>query len=311
MIDNENKVVLPDNTNDIVDSKEKISNIRDIDESHSDESSSFHFTTSLDDVVSRTYREYVLHVFCVSGVARARYGDKVLELIPDSCLVLLNNGVFSWMEKTKDFAIRAVFISNDYMEKNSPDINYNAMGMLAMMDNPLVRMNSEQFQLCMNVCNAIKERVKEVGHLFYEGVLRRCVETLLLDLYNIRSKADEKVSTQGGNQGMRLFRKFISMLESGSFRTQREVRWYSGELKITAKYLSEVCMNASGHGASYWINRFTTEEIARLLHNPTMSIKSISELMNFTTKSYFSHYVKERLGMTPKDYRMMILGVKK
>lgn len=100
------------------------------------------------------------------------------------------------------------------------------------------------------------------------------------------------------------------MLESGTYKQEREVNWYANKLGISPKYLSEVCHDCSNHGASHWINRFTTEEIARLLHNPTMSINSIASLMNFKTKSYFSHYVKDRLGMTPKDYRLTVLGMK-
>lgn len=313
MKDIEQKIFLPENAENfntnrgsdiisaVTDSKKRV-----------DESSSFHFTGHYADVASRLFRDFHLHVFCLTGTAKARYGDKILNLEPLDALVILNNGIFSWIETSSDFAIRGVFISNDYMEKSSPDVNYNTLGLLSMMDNPLLHLTKDQFDLGMAVSDAIAERVKQTNHVFYEGVLRRCVETLLLDLYDIHSKTSAlQTQHNSGSQGMRLFHKFISMLHEGNYKTQREVRWYATELGITAKYLSEVCINASGHGASYWINRFTTEEIARLLHNPTMSIKTISDLMNFTTKSYFSHYVKERLGMTPKDYRLMILGVKK
>lgn len=271
---------------------------------------SFFFSSSVADVPSRKFRDFCIHVLCKAGSAKARIGDKTYELTPHTCIVLMNNTGFSWQNFSDDFEISSFFISNDYLSKGSPDTNYNTMGMLSLMDNPIVEMTKEEFDLCLNVGAAIKERLKQTDHLFYEGVLRRAVETLLLDIYNIRSHSVSLHSQGNGNQGIRIFRKFIASLEKGNYRTEREVRWYASQLGITPKYLSEVCINASGHGASYWINRFTTEEIARLLHNPTMSINSIATLMNFSTRSYFSHYVKERLGMTPKDYRLQILGLK-
>lgn len=275
-----------------------------------DAKSSFHFTENTADVESQAYREFVIHVFCLSGSASVVIGEKKFELVPNNCLVLLNNNIFKWLETSPDFRMRGVFISNDYMSNNSPDVNYSTINMLYLMDNPILTLSQGEMNLCLSVCEAIRNRITQTDHMFYEGVLRRCVETLVLDIYNFQSHSEELHKQNNGNQGLRFFRIFISMLEKGNYRQQREVRWYSAKMGITAKYLSEVCINSSGHGASYWINKFTTQEIARLLHNPTMSINSIADLMNFTTRSYFSHYVKERLGLTPKDYRLKVLGVK-
>lgn len=275
----------------------------------SDESKSFHFTTSTADVTSRQFNDFCLHIFCKSGSAKVKLAEKSFTLTSANCLILLNNSTFRWVETSSDFSILGIFISNQYLAASSPDTNYYTMGVLSLMENPIVKMKQEEFDLCLSICEAIRTRLTQHDHIFYEGVLRRCVETLILDIFNVRSHATNM--TQGsGNQGMKIFRQFISLLEGGAFKTEREVRWYASELGITAKYLSEICLNASGHSASYWINQFTTDEIARLLHNPTMSINSIADLLNFNTRAYFSHYVHERLGMTPKDYRKSVLGNK-
>lgn len=270
----------------------------------------FFFSSSVKDVPLREYRDFCIHIFCVSGNARAHVGDKNLDIRPNDCVVILNNNSFSWLSMSSDFVIHSIFIANKYLSIDSPESSYSTMGMLTLMDDPVVKMDDDEFRLCVAVCQSIKARLKQTDHLFFNDVLRRCVETLFLDIYNIRAKQKGLYKQTNGTRGAQLFRLFISMLENGHYKTEREVRWYASKLKITPKYLSEVCINASGHGASYWINRFTTDEIARLLHNPTMSINSISDLMNFATRSYFSHYVREHLGLTPKDYRLKVLGVK-
>ena len=275
-----------------------------------DYSKFFYFSSSVDDIPLRDYRDYCIHIFCVSGRATAHVGERTFDVRPNDCIVLLNNNTFSWLSMSDDFVEHSIFISNKYLSVESPDKNYNTLGMLSLMDDPVVEMGEDEFQLCLSVCEAIKLRLRQPDHVYFREVLLRCVETLFLDIFNIRAHKKCFFKQSNGNRGSQLFRIFISMLEKGNFKTEREVRWYAAKMKITPKYLSEVCINASGHGASYWINRFTTDEIARLLHNPTMSINSISDLMNFTTRSYFSHYVREHLGMTPKDYRLKILGVK-
>ena len=275
----------------------------------SDESASFHFTTDPDEAKSRDYRNFCIHIFCTRGSAHFRALGKEWDIAANNCLVLLSNGTLEWLQKSDDFEIVGVFISNKYITSDTPDTNYFTLGALSVMDDPVLPMTGDDMSLCLAVIDAIKARLVQHTHLFYHGELRRCVETLMLDLFNIHSRS-VSIRQTAGNQGMRLFRAFISMLESGKYKQEREVNWYANELGISPKYLSEVCHDCSNHGASHWINRFTTEEIARLLHNPTMSINSIASLMNFNTTSYFSHYVKARLGMTPKDYRLTVLGMK-
>lgn len=272
--------------------------------------SSFRFSTVPNDAGSLEYRDFTIHIFCKSGTGKAAIGRNTFEIVPDTVTVILNNKGFYWMEISDDFQIEMMLISNKFLAITSPETNYNVMGMLSLMENPVVKMNHEEYSLCSAVGNAIKERLKHPEHTFFLSVLRKCVETLILDLYNIRSHS-QQVQVQGNSShGMKLFRTFISMLERGDYRREREVRWYAEQLGITPKYLSEVCINASGHSASNLINTFTIEEIARLLHNPTMSINTIATHMNFATRSYFSHYVKERLGKTPKDFRLQVLGMK-
>ncbi|WP_394698915.1 helix-turn-helix domain-containing protein [uncultured Bacteroides sp.] len=69
------------------------------------------------------------------------------------------------------------------------------------------------------------------------------------------------------------------------------------------KYLSECCIKASGHNASFFIEHFTAEEIARLLKKEDLSVTDISYQLDFSTTSYFTRYVKRVLGMTPSEYK--------
>lgn len=280
------------------------------DKVYSDASRYFHFTTDYSDTTSKEYRNFVLHIFCTSGHARLKMGAKRFDLYANSCAVILNNQILGWPDLSSDFRFKAVFISNDYLMGNSPDTNYDSMGMLSLMEDPVVKMTPEEFGLCISVTEAIKERLTMHSHMFYASVLRKAVETLLLDIYNIHART-ANFQRGVGNQGLKIFHQFISMLEHGTYRENREVQWYSSQMNISAKYLSEVCLIISGHSAGHWINRFTIEEIARLLHNPKLHINRISEMLHFTTNSYFSHYVKKQLGQSPRDYRSSVLGNKR
>ena len=61
------------------------------------------------------------------------------------------------------------------------------------------------------------------------------------------------------------------------------------------KYLSEVCKKVSGLPAAFWITRYTSLDISRLLRNRSLSFTDISDMFGFSSLSHFSRYVQINL----------------
>lgn len=87
------------------------------------------------------------------------------------------------------------------------------------------------------------------------------------------------------------------------YRQERQVDYYASLLCITPKYLSEACITASGHNASFWIDRFTSQEIARVLQEEKTTMQDIADRFRFSSVNYLTRYVKRTLGMTPSEYK--------
>ena len=79
--------------------------------------------------------------------------------------------------------------------------------------------------------------------------------------------------------------------------------WYADQLFVTSKYLSEVSKKTSGYAANFWINRYTTLDISRLLRDKRLTFVQISDIFGFSSPAYFSRYVAHNLGMNPTEYR--------
>ena len=79
--------------------------------------------------------------------------------------------------------------------------------------------------------------------------------------------------------------------------------WYAQQQGITPKYLSEMVKQVSRRTPNEWIDRYVVLEMRVLLKNSTMSIKGISEYLNFPNQSFFGKYFKEHVGMSPFAYR--------
>ena len=66
---------------------------------------------------------------------------------------------------------------------------------------------------------------------------------------------------------------------------------------------SEVSKKVSGYTANYWINRYTTLDISRLLRDKSLTFVRISDMFGFSSPAYFSRYVQQHLGVNPTKYR--------
>ncbi len=84
---------------------------------------------------------------------------------------------------------------------------------------------------------------------------------------------------------------------------RREVKFYAEKLFITPKYLNYICKTTTDITASEWIQRYVKERIELLLQNPELNIAQIADEMEFSSRSFFTRYVKKLLGVTPSEYR--------
>ena len=107
--------------------------------------------------------------------------------------------------------------------------------------------------------------------------------------------------------GENLFKEFISLLSS-SYPKERMIGFYANQLYVTPKYLSAVCKEVSGQTASELITQYMVKDILYLLRNSQKSIKEIANELNFPNLSFFGKYVKQHLGMSPKQYRESSYG---
>lgn len=132
-------------------------------------------------------------------------------------------------------------------------------------------------------------------------MLVNAVQSAILDFFDFHSSiySMESISTQNAS----LMNRFVAMLEDGAYRRHREVTYYADALCVTPKYLSEVSKRVSGYAANYWINRYTSLDLARMLRDKSLSFVQISSMFNFSSSAYFSRYVQHNLGMNPTKYR--------
>ena len=264
--------------------------------------SDFVFTDDFNECCRDDYADYCLHILCLKGAAQFAVGDTMFNVIGGDAIIKSSGKPITHVRCSSEFRIRALLISWRFLNANTPKSSYNAIGAIATTQNPVMPMQQADLERCLLNFEEIRRRLDQPYHNFFADVIGRAVEMMILDFYDIHARMTHQ-SIEGVSQASRILQRFVALLQEGLYKKERSVEYYASRLFITPKYLSEACVAVSGHNASYWIERYTAQEVAHQLSDRSKSLVEIADELNFSSPSYLSRYVKRAFGCSPTDYR--------
>lgn len=196
-------------------------------------------------------------------------------------------------------------VSPKYMNTLSSDLDKIFIDALNILKSPIMEMGPKEvdialqyFKLFDNVINTDSEyRNDSVRYLFTS--IFYLIGGMLMKRLRIEEENDAQISTRHKS----VFESFIELVEK-YHNKERSVRFYADKLCISPKYLSQIIKNMSGLSAPEVINKYVILEAQHLLRHTDLSIKEISDQLNFPTTSYFYKYFKTHTGYTPNSYRL-------
>ena len=96
--------------------------------------------------------------------------------------------------------------------------------------------------------------------------------------------------------------RFLQLLADNHPR-ERSVRFYADKLCLSPKYFSKLIKDASGRGASEWIDIYVLNAAKDYLKHSDLSIKQIVFALHFPDQPSFTKYFKSHTGLTPAQFR--------
>lgn len=259
------------------------------------------FTDTLQEFNALRYTGRVIHILCSRGNMGFTFQDTRYNIAAGDYVILPNATLVSEFSDSEDFQGILMNLSDAFVSSIAIRSNYGIIGYLSLLQNPVMKLSAHDFQICEQAMYCIRQRLKNKGHLFWEELMGILLTAHILDLYDIHARSQNNV--QVSERITALLRKFIELLYNGEYIRNRDLDFYASRLCITPHYLSEICKKVSGKPATYWIDRFTLQEIVRLLRQKELSFTTIAERMHFSSVSYFSRYVQKRMKITPSEYR--------
>jgi AraC-like DNA-binding protein len=243
------------------------------------------------------------HIYCQSGTLKFVFNGKQFHCKKGELIFWLAGLDVSELSFSANFKATLLFVDSDLLTTNLPSANASIDSYIHSRENPILHPDKKDKEKILNNFQLLFDKSQETTHRFFEEVLKLQMQVFILEMWHIFE--DELDRRKRSLQSGTLYERFNALVQENCMR-EREVQFYSDKLNITPKYLNYICKANTRIAASEWIQRYTKERIILLLKNKNLNISEIADEMDFSSRSFFTRYVKKLLGVTPKEYRERI-----
>lgn len=243
------------------------------------------------------------HVYCERGSVTFIFNGQKFQCKKGEFIFWLAGLDVSELTFSDNFTATVLFVDRDLLTENFPSLNGSIDAMLHSKENPILHPEKKDKDKILKNFQLLYEKSQETQHRFYSEVLKRQMQIFILEMWHIFT--DELDRRKRSLQSGSLYERFTQLVQEHCMK-EREVRFYSDKLNITPKHLNYICKINTRITASEWIQRYTKERIVLLLENKNLNISEIADEMEFSSRSFFTRYVKKLLGASPKEYRERI-----
>ncbi len=242
----------------------------------------------------------LLVALCMEGSARYNVDTKEQVMRKNDVVVLNNGQVIGNYTLSNDCKGVAIMTSNDFFDEIIKEVHEMSQLFLFAYSHPVFNLKPDKVGVFVDYFNIIRKKVDDLEHHFRRELAMSLLKAMIYDIGNeIRQN---QMNFPKRTRADVIFNEFINLVKA-NFRQERRVSWYGQQLCITPKYLSESVKQVSHKTPNEWIDHYVTLEMRVLLRNSTMSIKEISQNLNFPNQSFMGKYFKEHVGMSPSKYR--------
>ena len=240
------------------------------------------------------------HIYCQSGSVKFSFNGRQFHCKKGEFIFWLAGLSITELFFSANFKATILFVESDLLTKNLPSANASIDSYIHSKENPILHPEKDDKEKILKNFQLLYDKSQETNHRFYEEILKLQMQVFLLEMWHIfEDELDRKKrSLQSGT----LYERFLQLVQLHCMK-EREVRFYSDKLNITPKYLNYICKVNTRITASEWIQRYAKERIILLLQNKDLNISEISDEMDFSSRSFFTRYVKKLLGVSPSEFR--------
>ncbi|RHJ86758.1 helix-turn-helix transcriptional regulator [Parabacteroides sp. AM08-6] len=246
-------------------------------------------------------------VLCLKGKGSFCMDNTPYTINENDLLICHPNVILENAMVSVNFECRGFIFSSQYVQQQNIISNESWNLRMLLEKYPILSLIPREVNAFMQYYDLLRSKLIDPPHKYQEELISAILQAFSYDFYRIQERFTQQVPQNMLCSAEILFKKFINLLSTFSPR-ERKVKFYADKLFISPKYLSSVCKAQSGYTVSVLINQFVVKDIEFMLKQPDKSIKDIVNEINFPNISFFGKYVRTHFGMSPREYRLKLLG---
>lgn len=258
---------------------------------------------------------FIMWAYCQQGRFQVRLDGADYRLDAGQLLVYTPGEVITDIMLSQDADVKLLAFARRAIERSEFLSKFVWKKMEFISLHPVFILSDEERQMFHHYYRLLMIKSKRGGGDFQHDVVRLLFQACLFDFMMITDRRmdekdkelQERFHDSKVRQSTLIYRKFIHLLSETRGR-MRNVSEFAENLNVSPKYLSKCVKQESGQRPIQFIHQTTAKEIARLLRYSDMSVKEISDDLNFPNISFFGKFVREQLGTSPTKYREEKLG---
>lgn len=130
---------------------------------------------------------------------------------------------------------------------------------------------------------------------------------LLVQVARISHLANSPGQLPGFSRKMTQIDKFRALIDT-HFKEHAPLAFYAGKIGVTTGQLTRICRDVLDRSALDLINARLVREAERDLVYTVQPVKQIAAFLGFQDEAYFSRFFRKHTGMSPRAFRVQMLG---
>ena len=239
----------------------------------------------------------------LSGVTKVNVGLKPYEMHAYDSL-FLKSGVICEVTDMSDDALFFSFLLDESFYY--PIFSHLDLSVLqrTLQHLPVCHLGKERADECLSAYRQLKKHLlDEQKDVVHHEILKGYLQVLLFNVYAVYLQQDLLAEAKPTRK-QELFNRFMELLQR-DFRKERNVGYYADKLCVTPAYLSRVVLAQSGLTVGEHFDNFIIVEAKQLIRSRQYTIMQVSEMLNFSSQSFFGRYFKKHTGYTPLSFQQL------
>jgi AraC-like DNA-binding protein len=271
----------------------------------------FKMQYSLNSVVGRRFLNYpiklssmVLILFCIEGSMEVRLNLKEYRLGKNDLLLARSGQIGEFNDMSNDVKFALVATTFDFYRPIFNSITDFTELQNALFNNPSCHISEKEMTENITVYTLLKEKMNSNDAIYKEESIQGYILTLIFNVYSsiLAAARQEKKTQTPISRQQDLFNRFMEAVRE-NYTREHKIKFYANKLCVTPKYLSQIVYKVSGRYAGDFIDNFIILEAKALIRSRNYSILQISEMLHFTSQSFFGRFFKKATGYTPMQYQ--------